>query len=376
MSQPSSGLRFDIYERVQLPENTAGVKEINAIELAPDIRVVARGEQAVLKGHLTLSGTYTSEDETRGEEERLTHLIPVEITLPLSRVANVDDIRVEIENFDVDVLSSRSLNVTGVLSLGGIEMSAPAEAAWRNEEEVVFTHRVEAAEAAANAPQPQPEAEPPPRAEAQEQPEAAVAAVASEALTTNAAANEAVYGAAAAEAEPANEPASNKPASNEAAANVSAANAAAEDAADAALDAMESMDSAEAPVEAEVPAKPEIKIAFSGKPAADDAAAPLGVNAIMSSMTSASPAAVPPPPAEKRSSEAPEQEQKDRVEWKRLFLQAEEGPSFRKMRLCIAQKEDTIETIADRYQKNVRELMLHNRLNDQYLHEGQVVYIP
>ena len=143
MSQQSSGLRFDIYERVHLSDDTVGVKEITGIELTPEITVVAQGEQAVLKGHLALTGTYAGDDETRGEEEQLTHRIPVEITLPLNRVENVNDIRVEIENFDVDLLSSRSLNVTGVLSLGGIEMAAPAEADWREEEEVVFTHRVE-----------------------------------------------------------------------------------------------------------------------------------------------------------------------------------------------------------------------------------------
>ena len=40
-------------------------------------------------------------------------MIPVEITVPLNRVSSLDDIAVEIENFDVDLLSKRSLNITG-----------------------------------------------------------------------------------------------------------------------------------------------------------------------------------------------------------------------------------------------------------------------
>ncbi|MBF0819940.1 hypothetical protein, partial [Streptococcus acidominimus] len=113
--QPQPGLRFDIYERVHLQENVAAIQELNEVELLPHIQVLTLDEQAILKGNLLLTGSYTSED---GESTRtLEHLIPVEISLPLSRVHRVEDIQVDIENFDIDLLSSRSLNVTGVLSL-------------------------------------------------------------------------------------------------------------------------------------------------------------------------------------------------------------------------------------------------------------------
>lgn len=63
-------------------------------------------------------------------------MIPVEITVPLNRVSSLDDIAVEIENFDVDLLSKRSLNITGVLSLKGIQAAAKQtrEASWSGEE--------------------------------------------------------------------------------------------------------------------------------------------------------------------------------------------------------------------------------------------------
>ena len=365
MSQQSSGLRFDIYERVHLPDNTIGVKEINGIELTPEISVVAQGEQAVLKGYLVLSGTYAGEDETRSDEEQLTHRIPVEITLPLNRVENVNDIRVEIENFDVDLLSSRSLNVTGVLSLGGIEMASPLEPAWREEEEVVFTHRVEttqpapepapeplpatvSAAAAPPAPEPIPIAAPP---AANEEPNAAISAT-----------NEEPDAAALAEA---NEP---EPAAEPIAAAAVEPNV---------PEAVEALEAPEAPA----PEKQEIKIAFSGKSSAE-AQAPIGVNAIMSMASAGVPPTEkrqePPPASTAAAAAVPEgAESKDKLEWKKLFLQSSaDVPTFRKVRMCIAQKEDTIETIADRYQKNVRELMLYNRINDQYLQEGQIVYIP
>ncbi|MCI3923607.1 LysM peptidoglycan-binding domain-containing protein [Paenibacillus sp. TRM 82003] len=375
MSQQPSGLRFDIYERVHLPENTAGIRELNGIELTPEISVIAQGEQAVLKGYLSLAGTYAGEDENRAEEE-LSHRIPVEITLPLSRVENVDNIRVEIENFDVDVLSPRSLNVTGVLSLEGIEMATAAEAEWREEEEVVFSHRVEqpappapaTTTQAAATPEPTPEPPPAPIAafSAETPPPAPPAPVPNPQLI-QAAENEAAENEAIAAAEINGEPDANPVAAiEEADENAAAPNAPAEQL-------------AEALEETKPPEKQEIKIAFSGKTAEAPAAAPIGVNSILS-MANAGAAAHPP--AEKRveaaaAETADSSEGRDRLEWKKLFLQStNDEPSFRKVRMCIAQKEDTIETIADRYKKNARELALYNRLNADYLQEGQVVYIP
>ncbi|TLS53519.1 LysM peptidoglycan-binding domain-containing protein [Paenibacillus antri] len=378
MSQQASGLRFDIYERVHLPDNTVGVKEINGIELTPEISVVAQGEQAVLKGYLVLSGTYAGEGETRNEEERLTHRIPVEITLPLSRVENVNDIRVEIENFDVDLLSPRSLNVTGVLSLGGIETASPMEPAWREEEEVVFTHRVEQSP-------PTPTPAPPPTPEPA--PFMAAEAVAPEPEPIPISApNVAAVSAA-------NEPETALPEANEPQAEAPATISAAENAEpNEEPEAAEALEAAQEPEAAPAPEKQEIKIAFSGK-TSESPQAPIGVNAIMS-MAGAGAAqtaqaaqatqATQATQAEKRQEPPPQPaaaaetaEGKDRLEWKKLFLQSSaDETSFRKVRMCIAQKEDTIETIADRYQKNVRELMLYNRINDQYLQEGQIVYIP
>ncbi|MCM3134528.1 LysM peptidoglycan-binding domain-containing protein [Paenibacillus polysaccharolyticus] len=122
LNQPY-GLRFDIYERVHLSEGVPAIEELEEIELYPRIQVIGQDDHATLRGHLLLTGTYRGESE---DSEELKHFIPVEITVPLNRVRSIDDISIEIENFDVDLLSSRSLNITGVLSLRGIE-GFPAE---------------------------------------------------------------------------------------------------------------------------------------------------------------------------------------------------------------------------------------------------------
>nr|WP_233168122.1 LysM peptidoglycan-binding domain-containing protein [Paenibacillus roseus] len=67
----------------------------------------------------------------------------------------------------------------------------------------------------------------------------------------------------------------------------------------------------------------------------------------------------------------------EEVEWKKLFLNNQgDEREFRKLRICIVQREETLETIAGRYQLNPREILLYNRLADQHINEGQVLYIP
>ena len=52
MTEQQSGLRFDIYERVHLSEDTAAVKELDEVELVPHIQDYTEQEQAHLKGHM------------------------------------------------------------------------------------------------------------------------------------------------------------------------------------------------------------------------------------------------------------------------------------------------------------------------------------
>ncbi|WP_054973163.1 hypothetical protein, partial [Paenibacillus sp. A3] len=140
MTTQHNGLRFDIYERVHLSEGAIGIQDLEGVELVPHIQVIPQGDQALLRGNLFLTGTFI--DELGRSDQTLEHLIPVEITLPMNRVQRMEDIAVEIENFDVDLLSSRSLNITGVLSLAGLELVSDADQeAWREtENEVVFVH--------------------------------------------------------------------------------------------------------------------------------------------------------------------------------------------------------------------------------------------
>ncbi|MGV2805978.1 peptidoglycan-binding protein, partial [Clostridium perfringens] len=138
MFDQSYGLRFDIYERINLTEDLPGIDELEEAELIPHIQVISQQDQATLRGHLLLAGLYKGDTEA-GETEPLEHWIPVEFTVPLHRVSSLDDIAVEIENFDVDLLSKRSLNITGGLARNGIQAAAPGarDQVWANEEVTV-----------------------------------------------------------------------------------------------------------------------------------------------------------------------------------------------------------------------------------------------
>nr|WP_246320333.1 LysM peptidoglycan-binding domain-containing protein [Paenibacillus qinlingensis] len=121
--------------------------------------------------------------------------------------------------------------------------------------------------------------------------------------------------------------------------------------------------------------KKELKVAF-GKKAADAVEVnPYGIKSLLSKAgTYLSDKRL----AEAEAQAALEAESRiDAVEWRRLFLQSRsESQEFRKLKLCIVQKDDTLESIAKRYQLTTRELQLMNRLGDQDIVVGQVIYLP
>ncbi|MFN7251643.1 MAG: stage VI sporulation protein D [Anaerobacillus sp.] len=53
-----------------------------------------------------------------------------------------------------------------------------------------------------------------------------------------------------------------------------------------------------------------------------------------------------------------------------------DGEQFKKLKLCIIRENETLETIAARYEINQSTLIRVNRLNDANVEEGQILYIP
>lgn len=365
MSEQQPGLRFDIYERVHLQENLAAIQELNEVELLPHIQVVTLDDQAILKGNLLLTGNYLSEEG--GSPRTLEHLIPVEITLPLNRIHRVEDIQVDIENFDIDLLSARSLNVTGVLSLQGVEMVSSAQESWQEEEEVTFVHQIDyprsepvipytpaPVSVPVPSPAPAPIAQEPQVPQVIQPPPTPIplpTPIPTPSPTLIAAAPEPAIVAAQPEAYPSDDTVSVE------------------------LEQIELKVTPHADSTVVTEEKKELKVAF-GKKAADAVeVSPYGIKSLLSKAGSYL--------SDKRIAEAEAQaaleaeSRIDAVEWRRLFLHSRtESQEFRKLKLCIVQKEDTLESIAKRYQITTREIQLMNRLSDQDVTVGQVIYLP
>ena len=391
MTEPLNGLRFDIYERVHLPEDVAAIEELEEIELVPHMQAVPQQDDVLLSGHLLLSGVYRGQQAE--EPQQLEHWIPVEITLPLNRIDRVEDIAVEIDNFDIDLLSKRSLNVTGVLALRGLQSSASQSPIWKDDSFTVV-HRAEPGQEAGAArdglARPTDETEPyaavppfpgdgiafePDREQFQGQPQPSYPGLSGDSDAD-------LWPSGFQDAGEARIPAEQAPAAFQARGEEARpAYPAAEPQQESRwgdLNASQAEDPQ--PVsEAVEPPKLSVNVASHDASRAQSGVGLLSQLGDIGAKRESELKLLEATSAEEKDAAAKNAPagSGDEIEWTRLFLSgAGEAQSFRKVRMCIVQRDDTLESIAGRYNVQPRALQLHNRLNDPYLSEGQVLYIP
>jgi stage VI sporulation protein D len=461
VSEQTSGLRFDVYERVHLPDDVAAIDELEEIELVPRIQVIDQGDHAVLKGQLLLSGVYRGQN---AEEAPLVleHWIPVEITLPMNRISRLDDISIDIDNFDVDLLSARTLNVTGVLSLRGISVDPveEPEEAWREEPiTVVHERSFYGSQQLVDVQEQEQEQEQEPIQDNSFQQEAPAYIAEDESFYASAESFEQRIAEAQAQAQEreneieierereATVSISSSPndsgwsssqlfavndrqpqeeqreitlasqqnsddgwlasssqyvdepseiaeqdrneeleqAEEEAAFAEAYALLALEEQAQRELEAeLEAQQASQQAVQQVVqqPEKQEPRVALSSKPPEEQAEQPPNVGIMTLLQTSrreqaARQAAEQEIATQQAAEDARALSSGDEIEWKNLFLgrNAEEN-EFRKIRLCIVQRDETLDAIALRYSINPREILVRNNLNESAVTEGQLLYIP
>ncbi|WP_028611834.1 LysM peptidoglycan-binding domain-containing protein [Paenibacillus harenae] len=429
MSDQMNGLRFDVYERVHLPDDVAGIDELEEIELVPRIQVIDEGDHAVLKGQLLLSGIYRGQNDSE-LPLALEHWIPVEITLPMNRITRLDDISIEIDNFDVDLLSARTLNITGVLSLRGISAQPvqEPEETWR-EEPFTVVHQREAieeqqaeAEAIRQAADEElsyiPEAEENPAAvepfysterqlelqdEEDEEEEAAASVTISSASPDYSWTSSQLFAASPQQTETGEMEeeedreiaAYSQPSEGEGWLTTSSPFTEAlqqpPQPEDEPIRAQPEEEIAQASPflqaqsleeEEQEPEKQELRIAFTGKQPESDGgpAVHVGIQTLLQTSRreqAARQAAEQIVAEEQAAEDARNQAPGDEIEWKNLFLgKQSEDREFRKIRMCIVQRDETLEAIALRYSLNPREILIYNRMDESEVTEGQLLYIP
>jgi stage VI sporulation protein D len=317
MTEQTAGFRFDIYERIQLPEELPAIRNLQQIELLPHITGVPGQDQVTLKGYLALSADYVSEEEA-DHKQTYSHRIPVEIVLPVRADLSDSRMDVEIDRFDVELSTSRSLNVTGVLSISGVNPSRDSI------EQEAASEDGTTGEARKHKVKQKPKAKPK-----------------SDSETINVIADM--------DAELAENPYYEDYIAQETLTD-------ADEFEEQSLPYQHSEPVQQEQQEQSLPViapleKEETKVAFKAKsPAQEDIAA--------------------------AETEYTSEKSNNALEWRKLFLGTADDVRFERVRLCIAQREDTIQSIAQRYELSSREIALYNRLGESEIAEGQIVYIP
>ncbi len=141
------------------------VGDMITVFLDPDITVQPFHDDVSIRGMIELQGEYDRLKERTdyaegvwnketfesrnfvdkvvdiGEERAIfSHQFPVEITIPAYRVKDMDDITMEIENFDYELMSPDQINIQSSILIHGINEEEPEEIAREvdHEEEKLF----------------------------------------------------------------------------------------------------------------------------------------------------------------------------------------------------------------------------------------------
>jgi stage VI sporulation protein D len=134
-----SSLRFSLEESLWFRKGQE-VAELVSISLDPDITIQENDQYVTIRGSLELTGEYKSFNETYvGEEENLStqkyvqnieerdegvcdfsHRFPVDITIPNNRIQSIYDIDVMVESFDYTLPERSCLKLSAELTISGL----------------------------------------------------------------------------------------------------------------------------------------------------------------------------------------------------------------------------------------------------------------
>jgi len=149
-------LSFTIKETIFLSSDRAGIGDLQELELVPDVEVLENQSYVSITGCLQLYGKYepirdtaepassgtetlveamsfsplrqeASERAAYGLEEQIGHRIPLNITIPVERIAEMGDIYAIVDSFDYKLESPHQMLVEAELKIAGIHFADPAE---------------------------------------------------------------------------------------------------------------------------------------------------------------------------------------------------------------------------------------------------------
>ncbi|MCS1351454.1 LysM peptidoglycan-binding domain-containing protein [Mechercharimyces sp. CAU 1602] len=378
-------LRFDISEKVRLHPHQPGMDTLLELDLYPDVEIEEQDTHLKIHGYLRLNGAYRSNDQATSaqmqaevneeKQEEIAYVIPVEISLPTDK-ADLELLAAEVEAFDYQVLSPFELQIEALLTIDGLIDDGNQAPATREEapeasfagaraqedegREELTTSQTEEAEEADSV-----SAESDlPRSEAQE------LMMATSQLDSQERDVPDSYEFRAEQDHEYDKKDTERLEEEEREIRASHLEKKRQR-----LTPSDIADYGEEEFESSTelignkyersnvhPIRPEIEEVSLSSVSADSSAEE-------SSSTTTEVA------AEARAGTRAEKSSGTSLEWARRLVREEE-PSFVRMRMVIAQKNDSVDTIADRYNLASSRIMKLNSLDSHALEEGQIVYIP
>ena len=107
------------------------IEEINSISLEHNIKLVSDNE---LAGEFIISGDYKESNNVLNNE---TFIYNIPFNIVLDNKYSSDNIKLDIDNFEYDLVSNNTLNINITISLDGVEI-LPDPIVQSSEEEPVF----------------------------------------------------------------------------------------------------------------------------------------------------------------------------------------------------------------------------------------------
>lgn len=362
VTEQQSKLLFSIEESVWLNRGEE-IDTVLGMSLEPDIVIKDEGEEVVIKGGLQLSGEYkpleendslgqrlfprNMTDDRTTDRKKLTHFLPIDVTIPRNRIDNLNEVYVQVESFDYDLPEKSCIQLSAEISIGGMVQ--------QNEEKQVQVPK--------------------------ETP-----AVATDAQTSF------LY------------EAKRKPALNMKSANIwneknkddrtpGALLFNQETEEDIDQVALEHKEKEEVPVRQEENRKEKMEIEEKqAEIEADIEEKEEGEEEVTSESTEPEESVTfdrqmetedelieEEIEMEEEKAAQPEEKRQSHQEENALYLtkvMADEEERFTKLRMCIIQENESLETIASRYDVSTSQLIRMNRLHEEQVEEGQILYIP
>jgi stage VI sporulation protein D len=371
-----SPIRFQLEESIWL-DHHANAAEITSLELEPEVEVVEDSDLITIRGSLVLTGRFepTEEDDDesldlessslaeqlhfqplrveqkeiyqREHRGKIEKRFPVDVTVPISKIDRLDDVYVHVEQFDYTVSEGHRLNVQAEVAISGIRAEAKKDVVLEKKEGELRADSIEKFSPSL--------------------PLSFDVAAAKDELSEREDENEPrVFADSEAEGEQENE----------------------EETREATVEE-EEQESVELTYEHEAEENREFSYSEQDTEDSGDSdtersedndseekVVPLFDQIIRTRFSSL------PPDDEQDLSEDEEEEESREGSKTTTFLtqlmsgRDEESQDFTRLKMCIIQRNESLEEVAKRYEMKSRDIMRFNRLDTEQVSEGQIIYIP